>query len=145
MKNTNASVARQLAGLADIDMDGLRRKFAELHGFQPSTLNFETLRKRVAYKIQEVAFGGLSRKTVELLDSIADADDLACLRNGAAKKFSQARGTRYVREWKGQTHEVYVLGGGKFEYNGEVFGSLTAIAERITGTHWNGKRFFGVK
>ena len=55
------------------------------------------------------------------------------------------RGTRYQRVWKGQKYEVTVLEDGKFEYAGEVFNSLSAIARNITGTRWNGKLFFGVK
>ena len=52
---------------------------------------------------------------------------------------------RLCRDWKGKTYEVLVRQDGGFEFDGEIYRSLTAIAEKITGTHWNGKKFFGVK
>lgn len=55
------------------------------------------------------------------------------------------RGTRLRREWKGKTYEVIVRDDGSFEYNGEIYRSLSSVASGITGTHWNGKKFFGVK
>ena len=54
-------------------------------------------------------------------------------------------GTRLCRDWKGKTYEVVVREDGTFEYNGEIYRSLTSVAGVITGTHWNGKKFFGVK
>jgi len=137
--------ARQLAALDGLESDALAGKFMELFGFAPPTRNREAVRRRVAYRLQELASGGLSRRAEEFLDALADGDPLANLQRGTATRPTRARGARYVREWQGRTYEVLVLGNGQFEYDGEVFGSLTAVAERITGTHWNGKRFFGVR
>ena len=55
------------------------------------------------------------------------------------------RGTRVYRDWKGKRYEVFIRDDGKFEYDGTLYRSLSAIAGVITGTHWNGKKFFGVK
>ena len=137
--------SRRLAALDGLEPDALAGKFMELFGFAPTTRNREAVRRRLAYRLQELASGGLSRRAEEFLDALADGDPLANLQCGAVTRLTRARGARYVREWQGRTYEVLVLGNGKFEYGGEVFGSLTAVAERITGTHWNGKRFFGVR
>ena len=53
-----------------------------------------------------------------------------------------SKGTRLRRDWKGKTYEVFVRDDGKFEYDGAVYRSLSAVATEITGTHWNGKKFF---
>lgn len=103
------------------------------------------LRRRLAYRIQELHFGGLSDNDKEILIRIADGDPMANLQNKAKGMISKLRGTRYQRVWKGKKYEVIVLGDGTFEYDGTVYQSLSAIAREITGTRWNGKLFFGVK
>ncbi len=80
-----------------------------------------------------------------MLDAIADKDPAANLRAEGMKPRVFVKGTRLCRDWKGKTYEVLVHQDGRFEYEGEIYRSLTAIAEKITGTHWNGKKFFGVK
>ena len=77
-------------------------------------------------------------------EQIADGDPQANLRYGK-NGVSHVCGTRYQRVWKGKKYEVTALGNGKFEYDGTVYQSLSAIAREITGTRWNGKLFFGVK
>ena len=62
-----------------------------------------------------------------------------------SRRYTATRGARFIREWGGVTHEVTVLGPSLFEYGGAKYKSLTAIAKAITGTHWNGRRFFGVE
>ena len=145
MKDARNDIDRQLAELAGLDKATLRRRFAELYGFESDTASHGNLRARVAYRIQENAFGGLSAGTVALLESLADKDPLANLGQAQQRKVSRAKGAKYVREWKGRTYEATSTGDGRFEYGGKVYGSLSAVALAITGTHWNGKRFFGVK
>ncbi len=141
----HAIIRRQIAALDGLDMDGLRRKFEEIHGFPPQSFNEQNLRYRIAYRLQEFQFGGLSKATEELLESMADADPLANLESVPARNYSNARGTRFVREWRGREYVVTVLGPKQFEYDNEMFTSLTAVATKITGTHQSGKSFFGVK
>ena len=74
----------------------------------------------------------------------ADGDSLANMGKQHARKYVATRGTRYIREWRGTTYEVIVQSARSFEFNGRTYKSLSAIASEITGTHWNGKRFFGV-
>ncbi len=100
---------------------------------------------RIAYRLQEFQFGGLSKATEELLESMANADPLANLQNVPSRNYSNTRGTRFVREWRGREYVVTVLGPKQFEYDNEMFTSLTAVATKITGTHQSGKSFFGVK
>ena len=80
-----------------------------------------------------------------ILEGIADRDPLANLRTTTVKKHAKVRGTKLYRIWKGKQYEVLIGKNGKFIFNGEVFKSLSAVANRITGTKWNGKAFFGVK
>ena len=80
-----------------------------------------------------------------LLEKLADDDPAANLNFKDARPLPPAKGARLRREWKGKTYEVVVRDDGNFEYEGEIYRSLSSIAGVITGTHWNGKKFFGVK
>ena len=140
-----SEVKRQLELLDLMNQAELREKFCDLFGFEPGQTNIVNLRRRLAYRIQELHFGGLSDNDKEILIRIADGDPMANLQNKAKGMISKLRGTRYQRVWKGKKYEVIVLGDGTFEYDGTVYRSLSAIAREITGTRWNGKLFFGVK
>lgn len=140
-----SEVKRQLELLDLMNQAELREKFCDLFGFEPGQTNIVNLRRRLAYRIQELHFGGLSDNDKEILTRIADGDPMANLQNKAKGMISKLRGTRYQRVWKGKKYEVIVLGDGTFEYDGTVYQSLSAIAREITGTRWNGKLFFGVK
>jgi hypothetical protein len=100
----------------------------------------EFLIRAVAYGIQAQAFGGLDAKTKQLLRKANES-------NGARQKPQRSRpskGSKLFREWHGETHEVLVLNKG-FAWRGETYQSLSAIARAITGAHWNGWAFFGLK
>jgi len=140
----HAIVRRQVAALDKLGREELQQKFEELYGFERKTCNDQNLRFRIAYRLQELQFGGLSGEAEALLDAMADADPLANLEQVKPRLYTQTRGTRYVREWRGGTYVVTVLGPKKFEYENEIFTSLTAVATKITGTHQSGKNFFGV-
>ncbi|MGJ0507600.1 MAG: DUF2924 domain-containing protein [Methylocystis sp.] len=95
----------------------------------------------ITYKLQERPLGGLSKVTLRKLESFnakTNADKLF------VAPVSLKPGTRLVREWRGATHSVLVDSDG-FEWNGELDSSLTLIAEKITGAHWSGPRFFGLR
>ena len=96
----------------------------------------------VAWKLQEKALGGLGaalkRRLAELATTMATTGDLA-----KARAVTLRPGAKLVREWHGEAHEVLVVDDG-FEWRGERWRSLTAIAGTITGTHWSGPRFFGL-
>ena len=147
MRNDIASLLkRQVAALAAMDVAALRAKFEELYGFQSPNSFPDNLRRRITLRLQEIYIGGLDEADAALLDEIADRDPLSHLESPApARRMSRTPGTRYQRVWKGRTYEVKVLPGGTYEYDGKEYKSLSAIAGVITGGHWNGKLFFGVK
>lgn len=118
------------------------------------------LMRELAWHQQQAALGGMDAKTRALIRSaIRQAKNTSphpCHSHTPSKrtrpKPNLQPGTKLVRTWRGRRHEVLVLdkdtsgagGGGRFEYNGESFRGLTAIAEKITGAHWSGPRFFGL-
>jgi hypothetical protein len=135
-RNRN-SVLRQLAALQKMSLCDLKDKWKDLYGTEPPTFRKSFIQKRLAYRIQELFYGGLSVDVQEKLQG-----------KSKAKKTSNKRelvlpGTRFIREWGGDRHEVIAREKG-FEYKGKMFRSLSAIASEITGSHWNGKRFFGL-
>jgi hypothetical protein len=106
----------------------------------PRKASREFLIRAVAYGIQAQAFGGLDAKTCQLLRKANET-------NGAQPKPRRTRlskGSKLFREWHGEIHEVLVLDKG-FAWRGETYRSLSAIARAITGAHWNGWAFFGLK
>jgi hypothetical protein len=152
MKTANDSVLKQIADLDNLSYEELRALWRTLYGKEPAASNMPYLIKRLAYRIQELAYGGLSERAHKMMDGILDSHGFD--ENGgnqATKRKERKRkagvpvaGTRLVREWNGRTYEVIVVHGG-FEYEGCRYRSLTAITKVITGTHWNGRAFFGLK
>ena len=136
---------RQITALENCNVAALKEKFSELYGFECGATNAKNLRNRIAYKLQEIYFGGLSDEDKALLTEIANNDPASNLQFANVTPRPLARGTRLCRDWKGKTYEVIVHPNNKFEFEGEMYRSLSAIADKITGTHWNGKKFFGVK
>jgi hypothetical protein len=99
---------------------------------------------RLAYRLQELAYGPMAEKSAKQLDNLADQME-------KGKKFSNhymaskpLAGTKLIREFQGDLHEVLVSESG-FIYQGQSYKSLSAIARKITGTRWNGPAFFGLR
>ena len=138
-------VRKQIALANSMTMPELQAKFLELHGFDCGQTSPRNLRKRIAYRVQEIYFGGLSAADAEILDTIADNDPLANLEQVPARRLTKTPVTRFCRVWKGIMHELIAIGDGTFEYDGNRYKSLSAVARKITGTRWNGKLFFGVR
>lgn len=139
------TVRKQIDAFNRMTLPELQEKFLELHGFECGQTTPRNLRKRIAYRVQEIYFGGLSAEDEKLLDTIADNDPLANLEQVPARRLTKTPGTRFCRVWKGVMHEVVAIGDGTFEYDGNRYKSLSAVARKITGTRWNGKLFFGVR
>jgi hypothetical protein len=107
--------------------------------------NRRFLESRLAYRIQELAYGGLKPETVERLRALAeDLDGGDPKRRRRAANDRPIAGTRLIREWQGIEHCVTVRNE-DFEYQGRPYKSLSAVARAITGTRWNGLVFFGLK
>ena len=139
------TVLARVAALKGMPIATLKQQWRDLFGNEPPRYNRRFLEARLAYRLQELAFGGLKPATLERLEAIADELD----RNGNLGRFRHARdmpiaGTQLIREWQGVEHRVKVCDDG-FEYEGMPYKSLSAIARRIAGTRWNGWVFFGLK
>jgi hypothetical protein len=136
-------VLAQLAALKTAPIGDLKAKWRSLFETEPPPYNRRFLEHRLAYRIQELAYGGLKPETLERLDALADELEGKLSRRGRVEN-RPISGTRLIREWKGVEHQVTVRDEG-FEYQGRPFKSLSAIARAITGTRWNGHVFFGLK
>ena len=110
----------------------------------------EFIKKRLAYRIQELFYGGLSQVAKTRLNHLAEKDSVAMLKekNTTCRTPNQTGkvcpGTRFVREWNDNVYEVIAREKG-FEYNGKMYRSLSAIATEITGARWSGNLFFGLR
>ena len=138
-------VTRELIGrLPRAGRDELRKLWLENFGRPAApSLRRELMLPVLAYRIQERVYGGLDAESEGRLKEVIASQTQKPVRQ-AEKRQSFKPGTRILREWKGQTHEVLVTSSG-FEYKGATFKTLSPIAKRITGTHWSGPAFFGTK
>ncbi|MDP9421362.1 MAG: DUF2924 domain-containing protein [Pseudomonadota bacterium] len=127
-------ITEEVRALEALDLHGLRDEWRRRYGEPPKMRSRELLARLLAWRIQADAFGGLDATTIRLLKS----DMLP------SPKPLLAPGTRLARDWQGRRHEVDVLDKG-FRYNGADFRSLSEVARTITGTRWNGLRFFGLR
>ncbi len=147
----NDSVLRQVADLHKLSHSELKDLWRTLYGTEPPAYNRPHLVSRLAYRIQELTFGGLSETAEAKMEAIMEASGLdenggepqSRRRRAIGRKDGPIIGTRIVRDWNGRTHEVTTVHGG-FQYEGGIYRSLTAVAKAITGTHWNGRAFFGI-
>ena len=141
--DTAADLASKLAALPEMATVDLRAEWRRLHrALPPQRIGRRLLELGVAWKLQERAYGGFSaamkRRLADLGKTMDENGDLAKPRTVKLKP-----GMKLVREWRGQTHDVLVLGDG-FQWRGQRWRSLSAIAREISGTHWSGPRFFGL-
>ena len=138
-------VLRRLAALKTATTADLKQQWRQLFGTEPPAFSRAYLQSRLAYRVQELAYGGLKPETVARLEAIGERLDggNAVLRRIRADEGPIA-GTRLVREHRGVEHVVTVLQDG-FEFEGRPYRSLSAIARHITGTRWNGWTFFGLQ
>jgi hypothetical protein len=136
------SIAAQVAALSKTPTPELKQMWRDLFDKEPPGFSRNYLISRLAYRIQELAYGGLKPATRARLDALADALDPKEARKRIVN--GPVVGTQLIREWRGVEHKVTVLADG-FEWEGRRYKSLSAVARAITGTRWNGLTFFGVK
>ena len=140
-----ADVPRRLAALKTASTPTLKQQWRELFGTEPPPYNRRFLESRLAYRIQELAYGGLKPETLARLEALGeqlDGGKVAVRRMRGDD--TPITGTRLIREYQGVEHVVTVARDG-FEYQGRPYKSLSAIARHITGTRWNGRVFFGLR
>jgi hypothetical protein len=138
------AIPLRLASLKSASIAELKQQWRAHYGFNPPLrISRELLTRAVAYRIQEQVYGGLKPSTRKLLLRVANDS-----RSERPLKFEPAAaapaGTVLMREWHGVIHEVRVLDRGVL-YNRKRYRSLTEVAQMITGAHWNGPQFFGLR
>ncbi|WP_019195994.1 DUF2924 domain-containing protein [Afipia birgiae] len=143
-RSVDPDVETKLDKLGSLPIAALRVWYRELFRSEPpSAFGPDLLRRSIAQQIQEKAYGGLSREAKKLLGHLVRS--MASGKTGRLEVPQRIKaGSELVRVWNDQTHKVTVLAKG-FGYQGEVFTSLSEIANRITGTRWNGPKFFGLR
>ena len=142
---TTDHITVRLAALKTTSTPDLKQQWRDLFASEPPPFNRRYLESRLAYRIQELTYGGLKSETIKRLEALGEELD------GGDRKKSRIRadlkpiaGTRLIREYQGTEQVVTVLQDG-FEWQGRPYQSLSAIARAITGTRWNGWVFFGLK
>jgi hypothetical protein len=141
---TDPAVEDELDRLPGMPIAELRVRYREVFRSEPpKAFGPDLLRRSIAHRIQEKAYGGLSRSAQRLLDQMMKA--YAAKPNGKIVLPRRIKpGSVLVREWKGKSYRVTVLADG-FVYDGDTYSNLSEIAVLITGTRWNGPRFFGMR
>jgi hypothetical protein len=138
----SGTVLAQIAALTTKSTSELREMWRELFGQEPPVLGRRYLEDRVAYRIQELHFGGLSDRARRKLDALADAlDPKTARRRDPGRPIA---GTQLRRQWQGIEHVVTVREH-DFEYDGRPYRSLSAVARAIAGSQWSGWAFFGLR
>jgi hypothetical protein len=140
-----ADVLGRLAALKTATMLDLKQQWRELFAAEPPPYNRSYLESRLAYRVQELAYGGLKPETIQRLEALGEQLDGG---NPVIRRIrgddKPVAGTRLIREFQGTEYSVTVLREG-FEFQGRPYQSLSAVARAITGTRWNGWTFFGLK
>jgi hypothetical protein len=146
---TKTSTGDEIMHLRGLDLKGLRARWRSvLQKPAPDHLPRHLLFAIIAYRIQVDRFGDLDHETKQILDC-TDSNDTGAVMSARLVSFDQKRteltpGTVLVREWDRQSQRVMVMSDG-FAWNGQTYDSLSKVAFAITGTKWNGPRFFGLR
>jgi hypothetical protein len=144
MAAADPAVETDLDRLPTAPIADLRKRYRELFRTEPpKAFGPDLLRRSIAHRIQEKAYGGLSASTRRLLDQLVKA---AMAKPNSRLKLPRRikPGSELVRTWKGKSYRVMVMADG-FAHGGKTFANLSEIATEITGTRWNGPRFFGLR
>ena len=138
-------IPARLAALKTTPTPDLKAQWRELFGSEPPPFNRQYLVSRLAYRIQELTYGGLKPETIKRLEALGEQlDGGNIITRRTRVDLKPIAGTRLIREWQGVEQIVTVTQDG-FEWQGRPYQSLSAIARAITGTRWNGWVFFGLK
>jgi hypothetical protein len=144
MTKAPIDISVEHARLSEMTIFELRSEWRRLHRAPPPMrLSRDLLTRGITYKLQERPLGGLSKSIMRKLERLNFESDANAARK-PAPPISLKAGTRLVREWRGVTHTVLVHNDG-VEWNGRRYPSLTMVAREITGAHWSGPRFFGLR
>jgi hypothetical protein len=140
-KNEDFKIMRQIMSLQDKKLPELKTLWQKMFDHVPAVSSREYMIAKIAYRVQELAYGGIDEVTKDKIQAVAR--EIKRPKAVCSKKFRPMIGTKIMKEYKGNVIEVLVVQDG-FSYAGEIYKSLSAIATKITGTKWNGVKFFGV-
>ena len=137
----------RLDALGNSDPESLRRIYRELIGCDAATFGSQFLQRRCAHRLQELAFGGLTAEELKTLDYIADHDpQINKSIRSTPRSANDTRGVIFRREYHGRIYEMRSLGNGRYEYEGKIYTSPTAVVRAITGKkHYNGVLWWGLR
>lgn len=130
------TIETEVMALAELDGPQLRQRWEEITGSAAPSVSPKLLRLALAYWVQADALGDLSPSARRTLAQTAGGKSVTQLTSA---------GTRLVREWQGATHVVTIDENGIIRWNGRQWTSLSAVARAITGGHWSGPAFFGLR
>ena len=140
--DNRSQVSDRLVVLAGLSLADLRLEWRRFFRADPPRLSRDIMMRAIAYRLQEIAYGGASKVTQRRLMTLAaEFETGGTIAPPPGPKIKP--GSRLVREWHGRTHTVCVTDDG-FEFQGKSYRSLTKIARDITGAQWSGPRFFGL-
>lgn len=143
--NQTTSVRSQLATLPSMPMENLWALWDTHFSRRPLHPNRNYIESRLAYRIQEQAHGALPTNIRRMLVESGAKHSKIKTATGRSKQTLLMPGTKLIREWDEREFRVTVNPQGLYELNGQVFKSLSAAARHITGTQWNGPKFFGLR
>jgi hypothetical protein len=133
-----AAIEAEIEHIRSLGLEELRKRWRMTFGSPPPrALTKDLIARMITYRIQEEAFGGLDKATIKLLDRLARGEKPELNRR-------LKPGTVLVREYRGERHTVTVASDG-FIWRDMTYSNLSTIARAITGTAWNGPRFFGLR
>jgi hypothetical protein len=145
------SVSARLASLPKLPMAELWVLWDQNFNRRPNNTNRNYIESRLAYRFQELEFGGvptaIRRQLVEAGAKLSKIKSNATSRShfGRGVQVNLMPGTTLIRDWDDREYRVTVAADGRYELNGQTFTSLSAAAHHITGTKWNGPKFFGLR
>lgn len=132
------TVIKQVMALQNKSLSELDKMWLKMFDHSPAFRTKQYMMSKIAYRIQELAYGGIDSSTEQKLNA-----GIREFNKSKAKKYKPMVGTKIVKEYKKKIYEVLVTEEG-FAYAGAVYGSLSAVAQKITGTKWNGLKFFDI-
>lgn len=143
LRGRSGQLEHEIEELLSLDVTALRRKWPALFGADPSPyLGRMFMVRAIAYRMQERVFGGLKPATQRVLDRFTEARVRKT--QPSAPRQRAGAGTVLIRQFKGVQHRVTLLDSDVL-YRGRRYKSLSEVARTITGTHWSGPLFFGLK
>ena len=138
-------IPARIAALKTASTPELKKQWRTLFNTEPPAFNRRYLETRLAYRIQELTYGGLKPDTVKRLEALGEQfDGGSPMTRRIRTDLKPITGTRLIREWQGVEHVVTVTRDG-YEWQGRPYKSLSSVARGITGTRWSGWVFFGLK